>query len=380
MHKLFGGFRAVFYKEVLHMRRDSMAIVFALFVPLIQMVILGTAIDTNVRQVRTVVYDQTGVMENDATASSSERRAFLQRFKNSDTFHIYKYVHSDAELNREMIAGRARVGLKIPVDFDRDLIRGETAQVLVTVDGSDSSVAGQAMNVAMAIGLDESLRRMLPEGRRPAIEIRPKVMFNPDSRSPNFFLPGLMAILLLMITVMLTAFSVVREKEKGTLEQLLVTPVKPLGLMMGKIMPYFVMGLVELLILLAFMRFIFRVPIHGSVLLLVTLTTSYLFVNLALGMLISVKANSQMEALQLAMSIMLPSIFLSGYIFPRENMPAFFYGLSHFVPATYIIDTFRGVILRGAGFAELWPNTLVLFGMGVVVLLIAARRFRTMIV
>jgi ABC-2 type transport system permease protein len=221
---------------------------------------------------------------------------------------------------------------------------------------------------------------MLGEGRKPLIEIRPKMMFNPDSRSPNFFLPGLITILLLMITVMLTAFSVVREKEKGTLEQLLVTPVKPLGLMMGKIMPYFAMGLVELVILLGFMRFVFSVPIHGSVLLLILLTTSYLFVNLALGMLISVKANSQAEALQMSMSIMLPSIFLSGYVFPRENMPDVFYAMSHLVPATYMIDTFRGVILRGAGLQELWMNTLILLGMGILVLLIAARRFRNMIV
>jgi ABC-2 type transport system permease protein len=380
--KAFRGFTAVFYKEVLHMRRDSFAIMFALFVPIVEMVILGYAIDTNVRQVRTVVYDQSGILENvdNGSVGSSASRALLDRFRNSDTYHIYKYVHSDKELNREIVAGKVRVGLKIPYDFDRNLVKGQSAQVMVLVDGSDSSVAGQALNVATAIGLDESLRRIVPDAKGPLIDVRPKILFNPDSRSPNFFIPALIAVLLLFITTMLTAFSVVREKERGTLEQLLVTPVKPLGLMMGKIMPYFTMALVELAVLLTFMRFVFKVPIHGNVILLTLLAMPYIFTNLALGLLISVKANSQAEAMQSSMSIMLPTIFLSGYVFPRWSMPWFFYGLSFLVPATYMIDTFRGVILRGAGILELWQNALVLTVMGIAVLLISANRFSKMTV
>lgn len=379
MRNLLRGFTAVFYKETVHMKRDSMAMVLALFVPIVEMIILGAAIDTNVRQVNTVVYDQSGIMESDG-AGSSTSRAFIDKFRNSDTFKVYKYAHSDREMTEEMVSGRARVGIKIPVDFDRQLQRGETAQVMVMVDGSDSSTAGTAVNVASAIGLEQSLRNVLGQDRGLPIEVRPKVMFNPDSRSPNFFLPGLIAVLMLMITVMLTAFSVVREKERGTLEQLMVTPVKPLGLMLGKIMPYFFMGLGEMLILMGFMRVAFRVPIHGSVVLLVIMTSIYLFVNLALGMLISVRANTQAEAIQASMSIMLPSIFLSGYIFPRENMPAIFHGLSTLVPATYMIDIFRGIILRGAGLPELWLDGLVLLVMGVSVLLLAARKFERMVV
>ncbi|MBZ5533224.1 MAG: ABC transporter permease [Acidobacteriia bacterium] len=379
--RLFRGFSAVFYKETLHMRRDSMAMMLALIVPIIEMVILGAAIDTNVRQVHTAVYDQSGVMEGTQTGSSASRD-LINHFINSDTFKVYKYVHSDRELNEEMVSGRARVGLKIPLDFDRKLLRGETAQVMVIVDGSDSSTAGTAVNVAGAIGLEQSLQRVLAQGgsATPSMEIRPKVMFNPDSRSPNFFLPGLIAVLMLMITVMLTAFSVVREKERGTLEQLMVTPVRPLGLMLGKIMPYFFMGLGEMLILLAFMRVVFRVPVHGSVLLLMGLTSIYLFVNLAIGMLISVRANTQAEAIQASMALMLPSIFLSGYVFPRETMPTIFHMLSNFVPATYMINIFRGIILRGAGFPQLWLDGLVLAIMGVGVLLLAARKFERMVV
>jgi ABC-2 type transport system permease protein len=378
----FRGLWAVAYKETLHALRDRMALMMAFIMPLFQMIILGYAIDTNVRQVPTVVFDQSGLSQTASTPDrgTADSRAFLDRLRNSDTFHIYKYVHSDHELNQEMVAGRARVGIKIPVDFARRLLSGDGAQILVLVDGSDSSVAGQALNVTTAIGLDESLRRVLADPAAVPIDVRPKMMFNPDSRSPNFFLPGLMAVLLLFVTTMLTAFSVVREKERGTLEQLLVTPVRPLGLMLGKIAPYFLLGVAELCAIVAFMRFVFNVPIHGNVLLLLLLCTFYLFVNLSLGILISTKANSQAGAMQGAMMIMLPSIFLSGYIFPRSTMPLVFYVASFFIPATYMVNISRGVILRGAGLEHLWIDALVLAAMGVVILLLASRRFTRMIV
>ena len=374
------GLGAIFYKEVQHMRRDRMAVIFALMMPIGLMTILGGAIDTNIRQVRTAVYDASSSSMMTPVSGSSDSRAFVDRFRNSDTFRVYRYVHSDAELNEELISGRASVGLKIPVDFDRNLVKGNPAQVMVLVDGSDSSVAGQALNVSGSIGMDESLRRMLPAGQAEPIAIRPKMMFNPASRSPNFLLPGLMSILLIMVTVMLTAFSIVREKERGTIEQLFVTPVRPLGLMLGKIMPYFVTGCVEFAVILLFMRYAFGIPIHGNVFVLTVLTAAYLFVNLAIGMLISSKANSQAEALQLCLMVMLPSIFLSGFMFPRETMPLWAYSASNLLPATYMIKIARGVILRGAGLSELWWSGLVLSGMGVGLLLLAAHRFKKMTV
>lgn len=378
----FRGLTAVAYKETLHALRDSMAMVLAFVMPLFQLTILGAAIDTNVRQVPTVVYDQSGAAAtlSDPDRGTSDSRAFLERFRNADTFHIYKYVDSDAAMNEEMIAGRARVAIKIPPDFSRRLLAGSGAEVLILVDGSDSSVAGQAINVATGIGLDESLRRVLMHGRPLPVDIRPKIMFNPDSRSPNFFLPGLMAVLLLFVTTMLTSFSVVREKERGTLEQLLVTPIRPLGLMLGKIAPYFALGVAEICAILFCMRYIFGVPIHGNVLLLIGLCTFYLFVNLTIGVLISTRARTQAEAMQLAMMIMLPTIFLSGYIFPRATMPLPFYLASYLIPATYMVNISRGVILRGAGIGELWLDALVMGLMGIGILLLAARRFTRMIV
>jgi len=369
----FRGFSAVFYKEALHVRRDFGTLFFSLIIPLLQMFLLGFGIDTNIRQINTVVYNADGRRES---------RELLDRLRNSDTFNLVRYVNTDHDLTDAIVSGKCRVGIKIPVDYSDKLLHQMSAQVLVLIDGSDSSVAGQAINVTTAIGLDESLRRVLAASGNPpfAVDMRPKILFNPDSRSPNFFLPGLTAILLLNVTTFLTAFSIVREKERGTLEQLFVTPVRPMGLLLGKLLPYLMIGFFELCMILTFMRFIFSVPIHGSVLLLALLSLPYIFVSLSLGILISSKANSQAEAMQLAFLTILPSIFFSGYIFPRETMPKFFFILSYFVPATYFIDITRGIILRGAGWVHLWTDAVALFFMGTMLLIIAARRFQNKVI
>src|SRR5271170_6923797 len=368
----FRGFGAVFYKEVLHVRRDPGTLFFSLVIPLLQMFVLGFGIDTNVRRVNTVVFNADGRQQS---------RELIDRLKNTDTFHVMRYVQNDHDLNDTIVSGDARVGIKIPVDYSDKLIHGMSAQVLVLIDGSDSSVAGQAINVTTAIGLDESLRRVVVDSTAPfAVDMRPKLLFNPDSRSPNFFLPGLTAILLLNVTTFLTAFAIVREKERGTLEQLFVTPVRPFGLLLGKLLPYFGIGFFELCNILFFMRFVFRVPIHGNVFLLAFLSLPYIFVSLSLGMLISSKANTQGEAMQLAFLTILPSIFFSGYIFPRETMPLFFHAISYLVPASYFINITRGIILRGAGLQHLWIDGLALFAMGTFLLIIAARRFSNKII
>jgi ABC-2 type transport system permease protein len=369
----FRGFSAVFYKEALHVRRDFGTLFFSLIIPLLQMFLLGFGIDTNIRQINTVVYNADGRRES---------RELLDRLRNSDTFRLVRFVETDHDLTDAIVSGKCRVGIKIPVDYSDKLLHQMSAQVLVLIDGSDSSVAGQAINVTTAVGLDESLRRVLASTGDTtfAVDMRPKILFNPDSRSPNFFLPGLTAILLLNVTTFLTAFSIVREKERGTLEQLFVTPVRPMGLLLGKLLPYLMIGFFELCMILTFMRFIFRVPIHGSVILLALLSLPYIFVSLSLGILISSKANSQAEAMQLAFLTILPSIFFSGYIFPRETMPKFFFVLSYFVPATYFIDITRGIILRGAGWVHLWTDAVALFFMGTMLLVIAARRFQNKVI
>jgi ABC-2 type transport system permease protein len=389
MRNAFRGLGAVLYKEALHIRRDSMAFLFALIVPILQMVILGFGIDTNIRQISTVVLDEDGRQAS---------RELVDRLRNSDMFRVVGYVTSDRELREAVVGGRAKVAVKIPVDYSDRLLDGAGAQVLVLVDGSDSSVAGQAVNVSTAIGFDESLRRTAAGGAgrgqagvgpRPStmsgapgapVEVRPRLLFNPDSRSPNFFLPGLTAVLLLFVTTFLTAFSIVRERERGTLEQLFVTPVRPLGLLLGKLLPYLAIGFVELCVILLLMRTVFRVPIHGSVPLLLLLSLPYLFVALSIGLLISTRAQSQAQAIQLALMTMLPSIFFSGYVFPRETMPLPFYVISCLIPATYFVNIARGVILRGAGLVHLWDDAAVLVGMGIVLIFLAAQRFQKKII
>jgi len=368
----FRGFSAVFYKETLHVRRDFGTLFFSLIIPILQMFLLGYGIDTNIRQINTVVYNADGRRES---------RELLDRLRNSDTFHLARFVNNDKDLNDAIISGKCRVGVKIPVDYSDKLLHQMGAQVLVLIDGSDSSVAGQAINVTTAIGLDESLRRVLSTSDTTfAVDMRPKILFNPDSRSPNFFLPGLTAVLLLNVTTFLTAFSIVREKERGTLEQLFVTPVRPMGLLLGKLLPYLGIGFFELCMIVTAMRFLFSVPIHGSVILLAFLSLPYIFVSLSLGILISSKATTQAQAMQLAFLTILPSIFFSGYIFPRETMPKFFYVLSYFVPATYFINITRGIILRGAGWIHLWTDALALFTMGTLLLVLAARRFHNKVI
>jgi ABC-2 type transport system permease protein len=279
------------------------------------------------------------------------------------------------------VSGRARVAIKIPPDYSDRLLKRDGAQVLVSIDGSDSSVTGQAMNVSTSIGLDEPLRYALAGKKdKLALEVRPQVLFNPDSRSPNFFLPGLIAILMLSVTTFLTAFSIVREKEQGTLEQLFVSPVRPLGMLLGKILPFLLIGFVELCVLLLAMVVVFQVPVNGSISALLLLSLPYLFVVLAFGTLISTKANSQSEAMQMSFMVFIPAIFLSGYVFPRETMPAFFQWMSYAVPATYYIDIMRGIILRGAGFRHLWPQALALTAMGIVMLVIAAKKFQNKVI
>lgn len=366
----FRGTLPVLRKEAIHIRRDPMALFVTVLIPLLQMFMIGFAIDTNVRNMRTVVLDG---------ARTQESRRLLDRFVNSDDFEIVLTVETEEALNQAIVDGTARVGLHIPAQYSRRLLAGDSASFLVLVDGSESSVANQALNVANAIALRESIERARPvtaQRQSLPVEARPKILFNPDSRSANFLIPGMLAVLIQIMTVMLTALAIVRERERGTLEQLYMTPVHPIGLMIGKIAPYAFVAYVELAIMLTFMRWVFQIPIRGSLLLLLLLVIPFLLAMLGLGLLISTRAQSQQEAIQAAFGTMLPSIFLSGYIFPIETMPVFFQWVSRFIPTTYLIAIFRGIILRGADFSVLWRPTLILSMMAVFFIVVSARRFR----
>jgi ABC-2 type transport system permease protein len=352
-------------KEFLHIIRDPATLFFALFIPVLEMFMLGYAIDTNVRNIRTAVFDAAGTKE-------SER--LLQAFENSQDFKIVRYVYTDEDLSESIVSGRARVGIKIPPDFSKNLEARRTANILVLVDGSESSVAGEALNVSNALALRTSLERIL--GDRPLpMEVRPQILFNPSTRSANFFIPGLMVVMCQMMAIMLSANAIVREKENGTLEQLFMTPVKAGELILGKLIPYLVLTLAEFCTILFFMYSVFQVPIHGHVSTLLALALPFVFSMLGLGLYISTRVGTREAAGQMAMGTMMPSIFLSGYVFPLDSMPEFFWYVAQIFPTTWLIDAARGVILRGAGWAELWVHSVVLWSMGVLTFALAMLKF-----
>jgi ABC-2 type transport system permease protein len=353
-------------KELIHLLRDPTTMFFALFIPILQLILLGYAIDTNVKHIRTVVCDQ---------CQTQESREFLRALVNSEDFDIVEYVGRDEELTEAIVAGRARVGIKIPEDFSRQLLHNETAQLLVLVDGSESSVAGEAVNVANGIALRESLKRVLGDRQLP-IDSRPRVLFNPDTRSPNFFIPGLLVVLCQMMATMLTANAIVREKENGTLEQLYMTPVQSHELILGKLAPYLMLTFVEFFLIITLMMTIFQVPLHGSLITLASIFLPFVLAMLGIGMIISTRTSTRDAASQAVIGTVMPSIFLSGYIFPLDSMPVFFRSVARVVPTTWLIDASRGVILRGAGWRELWPHALILWGLALTFLVIAAARFR----
>ncbi len=294
---------------------------------------------------------------------------------NSEDFRIVGTVSTDDELHEAIVSGRAKVGIKIPADYSRQLEHGQTAQILILVDGSESSVAGEAINVANAIALQESLKQVLGDRALP-IDSRPRVLFNPETRSANFFIPGLMVVLSQMMATMLTANSVVREKENGTLEQLFMTPVRAREVMLGKMAPYLVLTFLEFTCIALFMRVVFQVPIHGHFITLLLIALPFALSCLALGLWISTRASTRDAASQMVIGTVMPCIFLSGYIFPVDSMPWIFRQLAQVIPTTWQIDAARGVILRGAGWRELWPHFLVLWLTAGVLLTLSTLKFK----
>ncbi|MBI2928042.1 MAG: ABC transporter permease [Verrucomicrobia bacterium] len=369
MNSPFRGFRAILYKEFLVVLRDPLTLFFMLFPPLIQMIAFGFALDNDVKHIAMVVLNE------DRTAASRE---LIDSFVNTQTFRVVGEVQSIEELTAVIRRGRAYVGLQIPPDFTRDLRAGRTARVQVLIDGSSSTTALQALNTAFGATMMRSMALLLDESGRqaPPIEIRPQMLYNPSMRSPNFFVPSVIGVVLQIATVFATAMSIVRERERGTLEQLLVSPVSRWGLMLGKLVPYLCIGLTMTSGLFLTMRWLFHVPIAGSLTALAVASVLYLFALLSLGLLISTRAQNQIQALQMSIVTMLPSVFFSGFIFPRETMPWIFYALGAVLPATYYIDALRAIILRGADLVDFARDLGVLAFMGLVLFSLCAAQFR----
>jgi ABC-2 type transport system permease protein len=363
----FRGFTAILYKEFLVVFRDPLTLFFMFFPPLIQLIAFGFALDTDVKHMATLVLDE------DRT---TESRELINQFVNTQTFRVVGEVHSATELAEAIRRGKAFVGLQIPPGFTRDLQAGRTARVQVLIDGSNSTIASSALNTALNVGFRSAMLRLAARTglRDLPVEVRPQILYNPEMRSPNFFVPGVIGLVLQIATMFATAMALVRERERGTLEQLMVSPLSRWGLMLGKLVPYMCIAMLMAAGLIGIMQWVFHVPVVGDVRALLIATLLYVFALLSLGLLISTRAQNQIQALQ--MFFILPSVFFSGFIFPRETMPWIFYAIGAVLPATYYIELQRAIVLRGASLGDFWFNIVVLAGMGLAVFSLCALRFK----
>jgi ABC-2 type transport system permease protein len=360
-------------KEFIQLWRDGLALTLALFVPVAMLFIFGWAINTDVKHVTTAVFDQSG---------SVEARTLLEALENSQYFDLRHWAGSQRELTRLIDGGEAKVGIVIPPDFAPQLAR-RRARVQVVVDASDPQVATSAMNAAAALAADRSLAILAEttEGgvlRRdaPPLDFRVRAWYNPDLVSAIFIVPGLIGALLMQTTITAMAVSVVREREKGTLEALIVSPIRRWELLLGKIIPNLLTAYGQMTMALVVAHFVFDVPIRGSLVLLYLLSLLFMWGTLGVGILVSALSRTVPQAMQLAFLTFLPSIYLSGLLFPIEGMPRGAQYLAAVIPLTYYLRVVRGIVLKGVGLEYLWPNLLPLALFGAVVFSLAVLRFR----
>ncbi len=362
---------AVIKKEFYQIKRDKRTIAIILLMPVMELLLFGYAASTSVDHIPTVVFN------NDI---GIESRELLEGFTNSQYFDLDYYVNSMDQMQEYIDNGNAKAGLVIPPEYSQSISSGETVQIQLIVDGSDPTTAQTILSSAGAVAQSYSVEIMSEKtlGSSPpqALDLRSRVWYNPDMSSIYFNVPGLIGVILQTVTLMLTSFSIVREREKGTLEQLIVTPITKMELMIGKIIPYVIIGFIDIVLALALSIFWFRVPIAGSIGLLLFFSVIFLFSALGVGLLISTISKSQLQAMQLSMFMIMPNILLSGYMFPREAMPKVIQVISNVFPLTYFIRVLRGIILKGNNFAVLFKEFVVLVIFGIGVLAIATIKFK----
>jgi ABC-2 type transport system permease protein len=366
--------QALLIKEFLQMRRDRLTLVMMLGLPVIQLILFGFAINTDVKHLPTIVFDQ---------SLQQDSRDLLSSLEASGYFDIKYVAKSYQEVNDAVDGGKTKVGIIIPPDFSESIKHGRKATVQVIVDATDSMAASSAISAAQLIGqlksqdiLLQKLQGYSGHSMEKSYDIRIRPWYNPDFVSAFYMVPGIMGVILTMTMVMITSMAIVRERERGTLEQLIVTPMKNWELMMGKIIPYSIVGYVQVTVALLVGILVFDLPIRGSLALLYALTSLFIIASLALGLLISTVTKNQMQAMQLSFFVFLPSILLSGFMFPREAMPLFFNLLGYLLPLTFYLQILRGIILKGVGISVLWPQVMALVLFISVTLTISIKKFQ----
>jgi len=354
---MWNRIRALVWKELLQLRRDRLTLVMILFIPLMQITIYGF-LNNDVKHLPTIVLDE---------SRSQESRDFVQAMTATQYFDLHGEVDSEAEIREHIDAGQAQVAIWFPPDYARNIRNGGTGQALVIVDASNATVAASAMSVAFGVGQTRGTALMFDRmgfGQatkpRTAIELRIRPWYNPNLRTPNFIIPGLVAIIVSMTCVMFASGSIVKEKERGTLDQVMVTPVRPIELFLGKVIPVIGMAYAQMTVLLILARVLFDVPIAGSITLLYASAFLFILAMLGLGIRISTKAQTQAQSAQMSFMMFLPMVFLSDYIFPLNGMPIPFRILGEMVPVTHFIRIMRAVVMRGVGIEVIWIHALKL--------------------
>ena len=353
-------------KELLQLRRDRLTFAMMTGIPAIQLIMFGYAIQTEVRHLPTVVLDE---------SSTQQSRAVIDRMVNTGNFDLGGMVADRAGLRDAVESGRARAAIVIPPDYARDLLRGRTAHAQVIVDAADPMASSAALSGASLAGQAEAVER-LPAMRALPIEVRVRPWYNPDLRSSTYIVPGIIGVLLSMTLVLITSMAIVRERERGTLEQLVVTPIARTSIMLGKLAPFLMIGYVQITVVLLLGKLVFHVPIRGSLFSLYALSFPFMVASLGVGLLLSTLVKTQAQAVQLGFFYLLPNILLSGFMFPRIAMPAPAQWIGTLLPLTYYLDVLRGVLIKGVPFTQLIDEGLILSAFGVVLIALAVRRFR----
>jgi ABC-2 type transport system permease protein len=354
-------------KEFIQMRRDRLTLAMMVGIPAVQLVLFGFAIRTEVRHLPTVLLDE---------SRSSDSRAFVAVLENTRNFDVVARVGSRRALEGWIRRGDARAGVIIPPAFATDLKRGRTATAQVIVDAADPLAATAALSGASLAAAARSAAIAGERGLRAApLEVRLRPWYNPALRSAAYIVPGVIGVLLSMTMLIITSLAVVRERERGTLEQLVVTPVGKTSIMLGKVLPFVLVGYVQMTVVLVLGRLLFDVPVRGSLALLYALSGAFIVAMLGVGLLISTVARNQLQGMQIGFFVMLPSLLLSGFMFPREAMPPAARALGLALPLTYYLTILRGVLLKGLGLEYLWRDAAVLAGFAVVLIALSVNRF-----
>jgi ABC-2 type transport system permease protein len=371
--------KAVAKKEFLHVFRDPRSLGLGIAIPMLLLFLFGYALTLDVDKVPLIVWDQS------ATPASRE---LISRFSGSRYFSLQRYTDNYRDIERAIDRRDALIALVIPTDFARRIETGEKARIQAILDGSDSNTATIALGYAESVALSYSRGVMLEQARRHGVvssvgqlDIRPRLWFNADMISRNYIFPGLIAVIMMVIAALLTSLTVAREWETGTMEQLISTPLKGPELIIGKLIPYFTIGIIDLFLAVLVGQFAFAVPLHGSLWLLFVMSLVFLTGALSLGILISIVTKNQRMASQLAMvSTMLPAFLLSGFIFPIDNMPIVIRGITHIITARYFVTILRGIYLKDVGLDILAGEAGFLAVFSILVLALAMRKFRKKII